>query len=239
MRVYGKNPVIERLKADPRSIIKIYLQNGHPDAGYIYKKAKKNGIPIHAMPKVKMDKISRNLNAQGLMAEIGEFMYLDYSELLDRARDKNLCLVFADSLTDPQNLGGMIRSCACLGGFALVLPTHGSVSVTETVIRVACGGEIYVPIAKVANIGKAVRRAKELGFLIAGTVVQGGDDLYQTEFSFPLGLIIGSEQKGIRPVVRTLLDYEVTLPMAQPRMSLNAAHAATLFCYEVARQRRR
>lgn len=239
MRVYGKNPVIERLKADPHSIIKIYLQNGHPDAGYIYKKAKKNGIPIHAMPKVKMDKISRNLNAQGLMAEIGEFMYLDYSELLDRARDKNLCLVFADGLTDPQNLGGMIRSCACLGGFALVLPTHGSVSVTETVIRVACGGEIYVPIAKVANIGKAVRRAKEQGFLIAGTVVQGGDDLYHTEFSFPLGLIIGSEQKGIRPVVRTLLDYEVTLPMAQPRMSLNAAHAATLFCYEVARQRRR
>jgi len=239
MRVYGKNPVLERLKADPRSIIKIYLQSGHPDAGYIYKKAKKNGIPIHAMPRVKMDKISRNLNAQGVMAEIGDFIYVEFADLLITAREKNVCLVFADGLTDPQNLGGMIRSCACLGGFALILPTHGSVSVTETVIRVACGGEIYVPVARVANIGKAVRQAKDAGFLIAGTVVQEGENLYQTQFSFPLGLIIGSEQKGIRPVVRSLLDYEVTLPMAQPRMSLNAAHAATLFCYEVARQRRR
>lgn len=238
MKVYGKNPVIERLKADPRSILKLYVQNGHPDAGYIYKKAKKWGIPIHAMVKVKMDKMSRNLNAQGIMAEIGEFLYIDFGDLMEKALAKNLCLVFLDGLTDPQNLGGVLRSLACLGGFAVVLPTHGSVSVTETVIRVACGGENYVPIAKVSNIGKAIREAKKQGFSIAGTVVQGGEDLRDVHFDFPLGLVVGSEQKGVRPVTCKLLDQSLTLPMAQPRLSLNAAHAATLFCYEISRQRR-
>lgn len=237
MKVYGKNPVIERLKGNPQSILKIYIQNGHADAGYVYKKAKKWGIPVHAMSKMKMDKMSRNINAQGIMAEIGEFVYSDYHELLEEALDKKLSLVFLDALTDPQNLGGIIRSLACLGGFAVVIPTHGSVTVTETVVRVACGGENYVPVAKVANLGKAIRAAKERGFTIAGTVVEGGQDLKQAVFNFPLGLVVGSEGTGVRSVTRKLLDQQLTLRMAQPRLSLNAAHAATLFCYEIFKQK--
>ncbi len=237
MKVYGKNPVLERLKADPKSIQKLYVQDGQADAGYLYKKAKKWGIPVHAMPKSKMDKLSRNLNAQGVMAEIGEFFYTDYSALLDAALSKNTCLVFLDGLTDPQNLGGILRSLACLGGFAIILPTHDSVSVTESVLRVACGGDNFVPVSRVANLGKALKEAKDAGFFIAGTVVADGKDLRTVKFSFPLGLVIGSEQKGIRPIVQKYLDQAVTLPMAQSRLSLNAAHAATVFCYEIAKQR--
>lgn len=237
MKVYGKNPVLERLKADPKSIQKLYVQDGQADAGYLYKKAKKWGIPVHAMPKSKMDKLSRNLNAQGVMAEIGEFLYTDYSALLDAALSKNICLVFLDGLTDPQNLGGILRSLACLGGFAIILPTHDSVSVTESVLRVACGGDNFVPVSRVANLGKALKEAKDEGFFIAGTVVADGEDLRTVKFSFPLGLVIGSEQKGIRPIVQKYLDQAVTLPMAQSRLSLNAAHAATVFCYEIVKQR--
>jgi 23S rRNA (guanosine2251-2'-O)-methyltransferase len=237
MKVYGKNPVIERLKADPKSIQKLYVENGHPDAGYIYSKAKKWGIPVHAMTAGKMDKISRNLNAQGVMAEIGDYLYIDFSELVDRALLKKMSLVFLDGITDPQNLGGILRSLACLGGFGAVLPSHDSVSVTEAVLRVACGGDNFVPVAKVSNLGKAIKEAKDAGFFVAGTTVKDGVDLRSAVFQFPLGLVIGSEQKGIRPVIEKYIDMKITLPMAQPRLSLNAAHATAIFCYEISKQR--
>ncbi len=237
MRIYGNNPVLERLRSAPQTIRRIYIQPGHSDAGYIYKKAKQRAIPVLSVPKTKIQKLARNVNTQGLLVEVDDFLYVEYPDLLTRAQEKRLTLIFLDGIRDPQNLGGMIRSAACLGGFAVILPSHDSTEVTEAVLRVACGGENFVPIAKVANIVKAVRRAKEAGFSIAGTVVGGGKAIWDAGLRFPLGLVIGSEEKGIRPVLEGLLDDCVTLPMAVPRMSLNAAHAATVFCYEIVRQR--
>ncbi len=237
MRLYGKNPVIERLKFDPRSIQRIYIETGHADSGYVHKKAKKAGIAVCSVPRSKIQKLARNLNTQGILAEVGDFPYVEYDDLLEQALKKNLVLVFLDGLNDPQNFGGILRSCACFGGFAVVLPTHDSVDVTETVLRVACGGENYVPIAKVANLGRALEEAKDKGFWIAGTVVADGENVCDTKLQFPLGVVIGSEQKGIRAVIRKLIDQALTLPMAQPRMSLNAAHAASVFCYEIMLQK--
>ncbi|MFP4473067.1 MAG: TrmH family RNA methyltransferase [Candidatus Omnitrophota bacterium] len=237
MKLYGKNPVLERIKFNPRSIRKIYIQNGHSDAGYIYKKAKKWGLPVMSVPKSKIMKVARNVNAQGIVVEVDDYEYMDLGELISAALKKKLTLIFLDGLNDPQNLGGIIRSLACLGGFALVLPGHGSVGVTETVLRVACGGENYVPVSQVSNIGKAIREAREEGFFIAGAVVDQGEPLMSAKLDFPLGLVIGSEQKGIRPVIRKLLDQHLTLPMAQARLSLNAAHAASIFAYEISRQK--
>jgi len=238
MRLYGKNPVIERLKADPQSVKKIYLQLGHEDAGYVYKKAKKWGIPVHAVPKSKVQKLARNLNSQGILAEIGAFPYVPYEDLLESSLKHHRTVVFLDGLNDPQNLGGIIRSLSCLGGFSLVLPTHRSVEVTESVLRVACGGENHIDIAKVSNLNRAIVQAQDKGFWAAGTVVKGGEQLTDVRLNFPLALVIGSEQKGIRDVVKKNLDILVTLPMGQPRMSMNAAHAAAVFCYESLRQRR-
>jgi 23S rRNA (guanosine2251-2'-O)-methyltransferase len=104
-------------------------------------------------------------------------------------------------------------------------------------LRVSCGGDNYVAVAKVANIAVAITKAKEEGFWIAGSVVKNGEDLTKTQFQFPLGIVIGSEQKGIRDVIVKHLDLAVTIPMAHDRMSFNAAHATTILCYEIARQR--
>ncbi len=237
MRLYGKNPVIERLKFNPQSIKKIYIEIGHADAGYIYKKAKKSGIAVCPVPKSKIQKLARSVNAQGILADIGDYPYVEYDELLGQVLKKNLVLVFLDGLNDPQNFGGILRSCGCFGGFAVVLPTHDSVAVTETVLRVACGGENYVPISKVANLGRALNQAKDKGIWISGTVVDEGESILDAKLQFPLGIVFGSEQKGVRAVTRKLIDQTLTLPMAQPRMSLNAAHAATVFCYEIMRQK--
>ncbi|MCK5579785.1 MAG: 23S rRNA (guanosine(2251)-2'-O)-methyltransferase RlmB [Candidatus Omnitrophica bacterium] len=238
MRLYGKNPVFERLKSNPRGIKKIYIQQGHEDAGYVYKKAKKWGIPVYSVPKTKIQKIARNVNTQGIVLDVDSFEYLPYGELLEIAQNKKMSLLFLDGLNDPQNLGGIIRSVACLGHFVIILPTHKSVAVTETVLRVACGGDNYVKVAQVTNLSQAIKKAKEEGFWVVGSVVKGGQELTEVKMPHPLALVIGSEQKGVREVIQKQLDVAVTIPMAQPRMSLNVAHATTVFCYEAVRQQK-
>lgn len=238
MRIFGKNPVLERLKSQPKSIRTIYVQEGHPDAGYIQKKANKWGIAVCKVPGSKIQKLARDLNTQGLVAEVEGFSYLSLDDLLQKARTDNGTVVFLDELTDPQNLGGIIRSLGCLGNFFIVLPTHHSVEVTPAVLRVACGADNYVSVAKVANLSQAILAAKDEGFWIAGAVVKGGQDIATARLNFPLALVVGSEQKGIRDVIRRHLDIELSIPMAHERLSLNVSHATTIFCYEIARQRK-
>ena len=237
MKLYGKNPVLERLKSNPQSIKKILIREDHPEGVYIRSKAKKWNIPIFFIPRERMHKLGDHLQAQGIIMEVEEFAYVPFEEMLPGALLKNQSIIFLDELNDPQNLGGIIRSLACLGGFGVVLPKHSSVEVTEAVLRVACGADNYVPVAKVSNLANAIAAAKEAGFWIAGSVVKDGQDLTQTKLSFPLALVVGSEQKGIREIIKKRLDIELTIPMAHPRLSLNAAHAATIFAYEIFRQK--
>lgn len=237
MKLYGKNPVIERIKQNPETIRKIYIEERHPDGSYVRRKAQKWKILVLTVPKSKIQKIARNLNAQGIVAEVAGFEYTDYAELLDKALNKKWSLLFLDGLNDPQNLGTIIRSLGCLGHFAIVLPKSGSVSVTESVTRIACGGENYVAIAQVSNLVNAIKKAKEAGYWIAGTSVGEGESIFDVQFNFPIGFVIGSEQKGIRPITVKHIDTLVTIPMLNQRMSFNAAHAATLVCYEIIRQK--
>ncbi len=237
MKLFGKNPVIERLKSNPQSIRKIYVQTGHVDGSYIRKKAKKWGITVYGAEQSKILKMTRNLNSQGIVADVEDFKYVDYPELLEQAKKKRISLIFLDNLQDPQNLGAIIRSAACFGDFAIVLPKKESVGVTEVVFRIACGGDNYVSISKVSNLSNAISLAKKSGFWIVGSVVEDGEDLSEVSLPFPLGLIIGSEQKGIRDVVKKQIDVKVTIPMKNVRLSFNAAQATTILCYEITRQK--
>jgi len=237
MKLFGKNPVLERLKTNPQSIQGIYIEESHPDAGYVRNKAKKWGIAVAFVPRSKMMKMTRTVNAQGVFAEVADFGYVPYDDLLKEALAKNQCLLFLDNLNDPQNLGAIIRSVACLGGFAIVLPRHDSVEVTEAVLKVASGGDNYVSVSKVSNLGPAITAAKEAGFWIAGTVVEGGQAPWEASLPFPLGIVMGSEQKGIREILLKHLDIRLTVPMSHPRLSLNVAQATTIFCYEIIRQK--
>ncbi len=237
MKIYGKNPVIERIKADPKSVLRIYVQLGHPDHGYLAVKGKKYGIPVLAVPASKMAKLGRSHNTQGLLIDVEDFKYADFDELVDEAYADGTTLVFLDEVTDPQNLGAILRSLACLGGFAVVIPTHGAVDVTDAVTRVACGGENHVKIAKVNNLNNAIEKAKAKGFWIAGSVVKGGEDIARAKLPQPLGLVVGSEGKGIREITLKRIDVQLTVPMAKERLSLNVAHATTIFCYEIKKQK--
>ncbi len=238
MKLYGRNPVLERLKSNPQTIKSIYLQEDDRDAGYIKGKAKARGIAVYTVPKSKIQKLARNLNNQGILAEIEDFYYYPFSDLISEAKERDQTIIFLDSLNDPQNLGSILRSTACLGGFSIVLPRHNSVEVTESVLRVACGADNFVKVAKVANLTIALSEAKEAGFGIAGTVVKGGEDITQMRLPFPLGLVIGSEERGIRDIIRKHLDLTLSIPMSEERLSLNVAQATAIFCYEIIRQRK-
>ncbi len=237
MRLFGKNPVIERLKANPKSVRRVLLEWGHPDTAYVHKKCHQWGIPVASVPRSKIQKLAQSLNTQGVLAEIDEFPYQPFEDMLDTAWDKKQTLVFLDNLTDPQNLGGILRTCGSLGDFAIVLPTAESVSVTETVLRVACGGENYLSVARVSNLANAIEKAKKKGFWIIGAVVKGASRLNEVRMQFPAGVVLGSEDKGIREIIRKKLDCEVVVPMKHERMSLNVAHATSIICWEVTRQR--
>lgn len=237
MKLYGKNPVIERMRTNPKSIRKILIEQGHNDHGFIATKARKWGIPVSAVPASQLLKIARNLNTQGIVADVDDFAYVPYADLLESAIQKKWTLIFLDGLTDPQNLGAIIRGLGCFGHFAVVLPTHDSVSVTEAVLRVASGGENHVAVSQVSNLAQSIVKAKDAGFWIAGSLVGDGEDLFGTEFQFPLGLVLGSEQKGIRDIIKKHVDLKVTIPMAQDRLSLNVAQAATVFAYEITKQK--
>ncbi|MDE2009182.1 MAG: 23S rRNA (guanosine(2251)-2'-O)-methyltransferase RlmB [Candidatus Omnitrophica bacterium] len=238
MKLYGKNPVIERLKANPKSIQRLMIDECHADLTYVRKKCHQWGISVATVPHSKIQRMAQNLNTQGILAEIGEFVYMSIDELLQQALDKKRTPVFLDKLNDPQNLGGIIRTCGALGGFDIVLPTTESVGVTESVLRVACGGENYLSVARVANLGNAIEKAKKMGFWILGTVVEGAGSLTGTGLQFPLGLVMGSEEKGLRDIILKKLDMQVMVPMKNQRMSLNVAHATSMVCYEIIRQKR-
>jgi len=238
MKLYGKNPVIERLKSNPKSIRRIMIAEDHADLSYIRKKCHQWGIGVSTLPHSKIQRLAQNLNTQGILADIEDFAYVQLDELLEYALEKKRTPVFLDNLNDPQNLGGIVRTCGALGVFDIVLPTSESVSVTESVLRVACGGENYLKVARVSNLGNAIEKAKKMGFWILSTVVEGAPNLTEIILQFPLGLVMGSEEKGVRDIVIKKSDAAVMIPMKNQRMSLNVAHATSMVCYEIVRQKK-
>lgn len=235
MRLYGKRPVIERLRRAPKTVRTLYLQE-QTDAPEVVHAAKQAGIRFISKPKQEFQRMAGLAHAQGVMAEVEDFRYTDLEQML-KAPEPRPTLLLLDRITDPQNLGAILRTTACLGGFALVLPRHESAEVNETVLRVACGGENYVPVALVTNLAQAAELAKKAGYWVAGAAAEGGTPLHQADWPTPLAVVLGSEGSGIRPGLEKHLELTLTLPMPGAALSYNVAAAATLIAYEITRRR--
>lgn len=238
MNLYGRNSIFERLKINPKSIKRILLEEGK-DLSAVSRLCKSKGIPFNCFPQARFDKFSRGIRSQGVIAEVTDFQYTSFEDILQPPKGKPPVVLFLDNLNDPQNLGAILRTCGCFGGLAVVLPRHDSVEVTEATLRVAAGTENYVPVAKVNGLLPAITLAKERGFWIGGALTTGGQDIASARLNFPLGLIIGSEAKGIRQSLAKELDFELSIPMHTGGLSFNAATAAAIFAYEAIRQRRK
>ncbi|MFH1245108.1 MAG: 23S rRNA (guanosine(2251)-2'-O)-methyltransferase RlmB [Candidatus Omnitrophota bacterium] len=245
--LYGRNSVLERLKAQPESIKKIFLQNNFA-APEIEKLIKEKNVSAEYVPAEKLFRIKQGKDLQGIVAEAEQYNYASFYDLFNpagaglpaspKAPSSGPTLIFLDRINDPQNLGSIIRTAACLGNFAVVIPRHNACEVTETVLHVASGGENYVPVSLVPNITQAVIAAKKQGFWIMGAVLEKtAEDLTKVSLPFPLGLVLGAESGGIRFGVQKHLDFKVQIPMRGAALSFNVATACAIFCYEAARQR--
>ncbi|UCE70839.1 MAG: 23S rRNA (guanosine(2251)-2'-O)-methyltransferase RlmB [Nitrospiraceae bacterium] len=233
--LYGKNSVLERLKANPGSIRQVYVQDNFraPD---ILKAIRSAKIPLKTVSEKDLLRIKRADRLQGIIAEAEKYRYIPFEELLKNDIDKKP-LIFLDGLNDPHNLGSIIRIAACFGGFAIVIPEHSSCEVNETVIHVASGGENFVPVAQVTNLSAALLKAKKAGYWAVGTVIDGGQDINSVSLPFPLCLVLGAEGKGIRYGIEKHLDMKISLPMEGAQLSFNVAMACAIFSYEITKQR--
>lgn len=228
--------MLERLKNRPDSIWALYLQKG-TNLSQIVCAAKNAGLVFESRDKSWFKNNCADMHTQGVLAEVNDFAYVPFEVILNDCQNKVKIPVFLDSITDPQNLGAIIRSLACLGGFSLVLAEYNSVLVNETVLRVANGGENYIDISRVTNIATSLRKIKQKGIYMIGAVAEDGDDILKSEIKYPVAIVIGSEGKGIRPGIDKQLSAKFSLPMKGAPLSYNAAVATALFCYEINRRR--
>ena len=236
MLLYGKNAVIERLRANMRGVRKVIIAEDFDDPTAL-ELIKARRIPVQKVPEKEMLRMKRTERLQGIIAEIDPFRYSSFESLVSDPKGEKLSFIMLDEVTDPQNLGAIIRIAACFGGFGIVITERGACEVNETVLSVASGGDNYVPICRINNLTNALIHAKKAGYWAAGAVVEGGDDLTKASLPFPLCIVMGSEGKGIHHGVEKHLEMKVTLPMQGAALSFNVAMASAVFCYEIARQR--
>ena len=237
MYLYGKNSVLERLKADPGSIRKVYVQDNFKSP-HIIEMIKSRKIPLVKVDEKELLKIKRADRLQGIVAETAKYVYTPFEKLLNDSKENPVSFIFLDGLNDPHNLGSIMRIAACLGGFAIVIPDHGSCEVTEAVLHVSSGGENFVPVVKVTNLSTSLLKAKKAGYWAVGTVVEEGEDINNVSLPFPICLVLGAEGKGIRYGIQKHLDMKVTLPMKGAELSFNVAMAAAIFAHEINKQRK-
>jgi len=234
MVLYGKNSVLERLKRNPNTIRKIFLQDNF-NFPPVEKLIKANNIPTEVLTSSQLSKIKPSKNLQGIVAEVESFKHIPFDDLLSQPQ---LTIIFLDRIYDPQNLGAIIRLSACFGSLAIVLPDFEACEVNETVLHVASGGENYISVARVSNLSQAIILAKESGYWIVGADVSDeAENIHKVSLPFPLGLVIGSEGGGIRYGVQKQIDMKVRIPMKGAKLSFNAVIACAIFCYEIDKQR--
>lgn len=236
MFLYGKNSVFERLRVRPASIRRVYLEADFREPE-IEKLLKVNRIPSQRLSKDKLFKIKKAESLQGIVAEVGPFDYAYFEDLLTEMAREKLTLIFLDRVFDPQNLGAIMRTAACFGNFALVIPEHKACDVTDAVLHVACGGENFIPLAKVSNLTNALLEAKRRGYWAIGTSPAAAKSVSDARLPFPLCLVLGSEGRGIRYGIAKHLDDTVSIPTRGAKLSFNVTIACAIFCYEITRQR--
>ena len=239
MIIYGRNPVKEAYRAG-KTIEKLYLPKGAPDPvlSPIYKMAKEKRTVISYVDKFTMDKLSEGGNHQGVLAQITDFDYCTVEDILALAKEKeeDLLIVLLDGITDPHNLGAIVRSAECFGAHGIVIPKHRSVGVKDTVVKVASGATEHMLIAKVTNINDTIRMLKEHNVWVYATDFDGKAPK-SANLTGNTAIVIGSEGEGIKKLTKELCDDTLTIPEYGKINSLNASVATGIILYEVVRQR--
>lgn len=240
MYIYGRNPIKEAYKAG-KTIDKLFVQKGDydPMLAQVMKLAKEKRTVTSYVDKNMLDKLSQGGNHQGVVAAVTDFTYCGVDDILALAKEKDepLLIVLLDGITDPHNLGAIIRSAECFGAHGIVIPKHRSVAVNDTVVKVASGATEHMLVAKVTNLNDVIRYLKEQNVWVYATDFDGKTPK-SANLNGDIGIVIGSEGSGISRLTKELCDDVLTIPQYGNVNSLNASVAAGIVLYEAVRQRR-
>lgn len=238
--IIGRNAVIEALKSD-RTIECVYVSKGDLEGSIkvALGLAKDKGVVIKEADRRKLDTMCDGLNHQGIVARVTPFKYCEVNDILEDAKRKEQqpFIVILDEIEDPHNLGSIIRTAELCGVHGIIIPKRRNVGVTSTVYKCSAGAIEHMKIAKVTNINATIDMLKEQGIWIYGADIYGKDYSYNTDFSGPCALIIGSEGKGISSLTLKKCDLLVKIPMIGKINSLNASVAGGIMMYEVLKGR--
>ena len=238
--IEGRNAVIEALRVGT-AVDKIYIAKGETSAalGHIASTARGKGVVVIESDRRKLDAMSQTHSHQGVIAVAAVRAYADVDDILAAAREKGEppLLVVCDELSDPHNLGAVIRTAEAAGAHGVVIPKRRSAGLTAIVAKTSAGAVSYLPVARVANLTALLKELKEQGLWIFGTAADGTTSLYQADLKGPTAIVIGSEGSGMGRLVREQCDFLIAIPMRGQINSLNASAAAAVVLYEAVRQR--
>ena len=239
-RVEGKNAVMEALKAG-RPLDKIYIARGEQDKAlrFIAQKGKAAGAVISEVDRRKLDAMSVTHAHQGVIAVAAVREYASVSDILALAREKGEAplVVVCDEISDPHNLGAIIRTAECAGAHGVIIPKHRSAGVTAVVEKTSAGAVEHMAVARVGNLAAALKELQDAGVWIFGTAADGDRSLWEADLKGPAALVIGSEGSGMSRLTRESCDFLVSIPLRGKVSSLNASNAAAIVLYEAVRQR--
>ena len=238
--VCGINAVDELLRRQPGRIQTLYFaENGSHRLKALHERARQAGINVKIVPTTALDRLAEGIRHQGAAAKVAPFVFTPLQKLLESSLSSAAApiLVALDGITDPRNLGAIIRTAAAAGIAGLLLPERRSATITAAVAKTAAGALENMPISRVVNLADALRRCQDRGFWIYGAVAAGGENLYQIEWPAAVVLVLGSEDKGLRPLTARHCDHLITIPLAGKSESLNVGIAAAVTLFEINRSR--
>ncbi|HXG51016.1 MAG TPA: 23S rRNA (guanosine(2251)-2'-O)-methyltransferase RlmB [candidate division Zixibacteria bacterium] len=238
--ISGVNPVMEKLRAAPGDIVEIIVGEGvrRPALRAIVAQARDSGVTVRTLPQGALDGLAGGRSHQGVLARVAAYVYAEFPELIrELAASTGRCWVLVlDGITDPRNFGALLRTAEAVGIRDVVIPRDRSVGVTPAVVKASAGAVSYLRICRVTNLRRALAELKEAGLWIVGLDPAAPDSAYGRSYPERLGIVLGSEGKGIRPLVSRECDFRVSLPMRGKLQSLNVSVAGGVFLYELLRQ---
>lgn len=236
----GRNAVTEALSAG-RTIDKLFVADGDTDRALarICAMAKQAGAVVVPTDRRKLDYMSATGAHQGVIAMVAAHDYASIDDILKKAQDAGEppLIVICDELSDPHNLGAIIRTAECAGAHGIIIPKRRSVGLTAVVGKASAGALEYMPVARVSNIAAAIDTLKKAGVWVYGTAAEGDTTLYKADLKSAAAIVIGNEGEGMSRLVSERCDFKVSIPMKGSISSLNASAAAAIMLYEAVRQR--
>jgi len=233
--IWGRNPVIEALKAG-RILEKILIAHDSHPPKELLELAEKRKIKLQKVPRQKIEELAGTKKTQGVIALVSPIKYIDENKLLKQIVEENGILLVLDHITDPQNVGNIIRTAEVLGANGILLPKERSSPINEVVVKSSTGAVFHIPIAKVGSLRQTLENFKKMGGWVV-VVEKGGKDIDKIKYPFPLALVVGSEGKGVSKSVMDIADIVATIPMKGKVTSLNVSSATAIALWEAIKQK--